>query len=332
MALGALTLTITAGVQGRPFQATINGLSTGKVDVRSDGAPGFGVVNGKVLNEALPYPVSTVVLREYEPGASPSFRDTRIEITAATRAELQAQAAAAVPGYVSRRVVADRQPNGDLIYTMKVTDALGATTSYAVGQPAALSITGTLTSATVGDSTAFNPSISGGTAPYTLSLFSGALPAGRAIVGLSVTGTYTTAATYNYTLRVTDNLGATADLAVGPVVVAAVPVLGTLSLSGTITNGTASSGTISGATAGSTIVSNVTGLTVNSDARTYTWDGTGAAGTVSNGLVETLAGATGSPKSNSITVAAAGGASNLLTFGGDQLTFNNDPLTYGVAA
>lgn len=82
------------------------------------------------------------------------------------------------------------------------------------------------------------------------------------------------------------------------------PTLGTLTLSGTLTNGTASSGTINGATAGSTIVSNVTGLTVNSGARTYIWDGTGAAATTANGLVETLSGATGSPKSNSITVAS----------------------------
>lgn len=83
------------------------------------------------------------------------------------------------------------------------------------------------------------------------------------------------------------------------------PTLGTLSLSGALTNGSASSGTIIGATTGSSIVSNVTGLSVNSGARTYTFDGTGAAGTTSNGLVETLTGATGSPKSNSLTVAAA---------------------------
>lgn len=86
---------------------------------------------------------------------------------------------------------------------------------------------------------------------------------------------------------------------------AAVPVLGTLTLSGTLTNGTTSSGTINGATTASTITSNVTGLSVNSGARTYSWDGTGAAGTTANGLVETLAGATGSPKNNSVTVGAA---------------------------
>jgi len=84
------------------------------------------------------------------------------------------------------------------------------------------------------------------------------------------------------------------------------PTLGTLTLSGTLTNGTPSSGSILGATSGSTIVSNITGLSVNSGARTYTWDGSGSASTYANGLVETLAGATGSPKNNSVTVASGG--------------------------
>jgi lysophospholipase L1-like esterase len=92
--------------------------------------------------------------------------------------------------------------------------------------------------------------------------------------------------------------------AASAITVAAV-TLNTLTLSGTLKNGTASSGTINGATSGSSIVSNVTGLTVDSTARTYSFDGTAAAATIANGLVETLAGATGSPKSSPITVAAA---------------------------
>ncbi|TCQ02174.1 GDSL-type esterase/lipase family protein, partial [Sphingomonas sp. PP-CC-3A-396] len=81
--------------------------------------------------------------------------------------------------------------------------------------------------------------------------------------------------------------------------------LNTLTLSGAPKNGTASTGTINGATAGSSIVSNVSGLTVDSAARTYAFDGTAAAATTTNGLVETLGGATGSPKSSPVTVAAA---------------------------
>lgn len=83
-------------------------------------------------------------------------------------------------------------------------------------------------------------------------------------------------------------------------------ILTTLTLSSPIFAGAASSGTIIGATPGSTITSNVAGLTVNSGARTYTWDGTGAAGTTANGLVETgPAGAVGDPKNSAIIVQPA---------------------------
>lgn len=110
------------------------------------------------------------------------------------------------------------------------------------------------------------------------------------------------------------------------------PVLGTLTLSGAISQSTPSTGTINGAFAGSAIVSNVSGLTVDSDERTYIWDGTGSAGTTANGLVETLAGATGSPKNSSITVAVAAGpglslptASPFASSGADLSIVTNEP-------
>ncbi len=83
MALGNLTLSTTAGVQGRPFQANIIGLTTGRVEVLGDGSPGFSTVNGRVMSDRLPYPVSTVVLREHEPGVGVGYHDTRIDISAA---------------------------------------------------------------------------------------------------------------------------------------------------------------------------------------------------------------------------------------------------------
>ena len=76
----------------------------------------------------------------------------------------------------------------------------------------ALTISGTPATAQVGSGATFTPTISGGTSPYTLTLVSGIFPAGRSLSGLTVTGTYTTAATYNYTLRATDSAGAAADL------------------------------------------------------------------------------------------------------------------------
>lgn len=75
--------------------------------------------------------------------------------------------------------------------------------------------------------------------------------------------------------------------------------LGTLELSGLTSNGLASFGIINGASSGSTITSNVAGLVVNSDARTYTFDGTASAATVANGLVETLGALT---QNNPVTV------------------------------
>lgn len=87
-----------------------------------------------------------------------------------------------------------------------------------------LTISGTPGPATVGTSPTFTPTITGGTAPYVLSLASGTLPPGRTLNGSAktVTGTYTTAGTYSYTLRATDAAGATADLPLSVTVAAAV--------------------------------------------------------------------------------------------------------------
>jgi hypothetical protein len=136
MALNALTLSTTQGVQGRPFQAAISGLTTGKVEVLGDASPGFSVVNGNLMSQGLPYPVSTVALREYEPGVGVGYRDTRIEIVAASQASLMAQALAAIG--VGRklaryRVAGTRQPDGSIAYSVVVEDDLGATVPQPVG-------------------------------------------------------------------------------------------------------------------------------------------------------------------------------------------------------
>ena len=133
MPLAQLTLSTTSGVQGRPFQATIAGLTTGRVEVLADGSPGFTVVNGKVRSDGLPYPVSTLALREYEPGAGTPFRDTRIDITAASPVSLRAQAIASLdPGRTlkSYRVVSTRQADGSYVYVLLVEDDLGATRPF----------------------------------------------------------------------------------------------------------------------------------------------------------------------------------------------------------
>lgn len=100
--------------------------------------------------------------------------------------------------------------------------------------------------------------------------------------------------------------------AIGPIVSASA-TLGTLGLSlTTFTVGTPSSGTITGATVGSTISASglPTGLTINGAARTWAYDGTGSATTGSFTLTETLAGATNTPHTSTIsyTINAAAGS------------------------
>ncbi len=90
------------------------------------------------------------------------------------------------------------------------------------GGPGPLTIvTSSLAGGTVGTSYSQSLSASGGTSPYTWSLVQGqgTLPPGLSLsAGGVITGTPTTAGTYNFTVRVTDNVGATAQRALGIVV------------------------------------------------------------------------------------------------------------------
>ena len=136
MALGALSLSVTQGVQGRPFAAAISGLTTGRVEVLQDGSPGFYVANGILRSNGLPYPVSTAVLREYDPGAGAGYLDTRLEITATTQQEASAIALASMgagrtlQGYTVAGTV---QNDGSIVYSVYARDELGATVATSVG-------------------------------------------------------------------------------------------------------------------------------------------------------------------------------------------------------
>ncbi len=85
------------------------------------------------------------------------------------------------------------------------------------------------------------------------------------------------------------------------IMVAAPVVLQALSLSGPLREGVASAGTVAGAATGSRLATALPGLTIDSAARTYIFDGTVAAGTAI-ALTETLAGATGSPRATMFVV------------------------------
>lgn len=130
MALNTLTLAVVQGVQGRRFRSKINGLTAGtEVTVDVDATPGFGVVNGRLSHHSLPYTVNTVAIRE-RVAATGETKVTRIEINAASAAELAAPAASQITSgrtLRSYRVAATDDGAGSLIWAVYVEDDLGAT-------------------------------------------------------------------------------------------------------------------------------------------------------------------------------------------------------------
>lgn len=102
-------------------------------------------------------------------------------------------------------------------YTLRLTIAEGS-------QPEPLLFTGSIASPlTVGDVLAFLPSISGGLAPYVVTLLSGAIPSGTTLDGDTggIAGTLTNAETVSPVLRVTDARGTFTDLDLGSISVVA---------------------------------------------------------------------------------------------------------------
>lgn len=110
---------------------------------------------------------------------------------------------------------------GSFSFTVKASDSVGATATRVLSvtiasasspPPAGVSITTTtLPDGTAGSSYASTLSASGGTAPYSWSIVSGALPPGLTLSsGGSLGGTPTTAGTYTVSIKVTDGSGAPA--------------------------------------------------------------------------------------------------------------------------
>ena len=125
----ALSLSVSAGVQYRKFEAGVSGKTAGNVlsVVHSQSSPGFSIVNDRIYNDGLPYAVTTVAIRERNPVTGASTV-TLFDITAATRDALRAAAQAAVPGYVDRSV-STTYVNGEYVYTQLVKSSSGAVTS-----------------------------------------------------------------------------------------------------------------------------------------------------------------------------------------------------------
>ncbi len=100
-------------------------------------------------------------------------------------------------------------PAASTTYTILVTDALGYAASSGftalVNPPVALTPgAGALAGGTIGAPYAQTLTPSGGVGPYTLSLTSGALPAGLSLVGNTLSGTPTTAGSAAFSITATD--------------------------------------------------------------------------------------------------------------------------------
>jgi len=106
---------------------------------------------------------------------------------------------------------------GAFMFTAQVTDASMATANLsgsiviAPGLTASLARSGNITvrKGSAATNGAF-ASHAGGDPPYTYSVTSGSLPTGTGLNGLSLSGTYSAAGTYHFTVTVTDGLGAAA--------------------------------------------------------------------------------------------------------------------------
>lgn len=109
--------------------------------------------------------------------------------------------------------------------TFRVTDVGGRTAdtaAFAFDVTAALSIGKSFADGTENTAYSGSATASGGATPYTYSVLSGALPTGLSLNTSTgaVTGTPTTPGTFNFVIRVTDNLAATADTTSTQVVIA----------------------------------------------------------------------------------------------------------------
>jgi len=164
-----------------------------------------------------------------------------------------------------------------------------------------------------------------------------AITGANLLAGLVATN-FEAATSHSITIRETNagysNTGRLTTLAVSVTNVWEQPDLAALAFSSTVfTVGTPSSGTITGGTTGAALVATgmPSGLTVDVNARSWAWDGTGTDGTSTVTLTETLADSSNSPRASpvSITINPAGVEYGVLDF---SLPANSGlmPLVFGV--
>ena len=141
-----------------------------------------------------------------------------ISVTGGTAPYSQAITAGAVPGLsLGSNGLLSGTPTtaGAFTFTSTVTDAVGATASrnfsITISATGPSITTTTLPNGTVGTAYSQSLAASGGTAPYTWTVFSGALPGGLAMSSAGViSGTPAAAGTFTFAVQVTDSASATA--------------------------------------------------------------------------------------------------------------------------
>lgn len=131
--------------------------------------------------------------------------------------------------------VAGYSGSDSFTYTARNAAGTSSTATVAITVvPATLSVSpaaGALAGATVGTSWSQTFSTAGGTTPYRYSISAGSLPDGLTLNGTSgvLSGSPTTAGTYNFTVSVTDAYGAAGSAAYSLTVAEALPVAGSTS-------------------------------------------------------------------------------------------------------
>lgn len=210
----------------------------------------------------------------------------------------------------------------DTTFTLAVTNVLDAPTLAALSLSATNFTTGTPSSGT----------IVGATAGSTIAATN--LPAGLTVNGAARTFAWDgTGSVSTPSITLTETLGDSPNSPratnIGLTISSSV-TLGTLTLSASkVTRNVAATVSIVGATAGSTIAGTVPdGMTLNSGARTIT--GTPSqVGVYNFSLTETLAGATNSPKANSVSLEVEAGTLALKVLAeGDSITAYTNPDSY----
>lgn len=235
---GGLSLSGAGAITGTP---TASGTFNFTIRVTDNAAATFDRALSIVIVPAVSPPnITTTSVPGGQIGVA--YTSTTLQVSGGTSPYTWSLAAGALPGGItlSTAGVLSGTPtaSGTFNFTVRVTDNASQTDTQALTIVVAAAVaitTSSLPASVVGGAYSQALAATGGTAPYTWTLVSGALPGG---LGLSssgtISGTCTTAGTFNFTVRATDTVSQFANRALTISVGAAVNILTTTMSSGTV--------------------------------------------------------------------------------------------------